>query len=1109
MDENEEFVKLKTDEAKLTQRIESGKKDSIEIAAKLNEHSDEIVKKTGKENEKVARHFSEISTLTIRMSNAIADFSKSALRKTIDSSEFNFWVVTVLFLVTGAVGVYALFGFLQNEAVWFAVIWGGISVWTLLRLHNQNQKLKGYPDVIDTTVSGFINELTDKNANVTLPQTDLSIVKRLVSTLSAAGSEVAAAAVDILPVAGKLIDHQNKRLLRDQFVENFRNAMARYGFPVDDPDIKSILRTRLWLLDNEEDMMKDAIGRLRNIYPYVDESIFRLCYYEFFGKNQLEPLWKRIRNEDDLRGQLATVLVANKAILNGQLNERSIPALNELLSRFSNFSFAEVETRATGFFSKLAEFKVTCNIQLGFYGLRILTLRDSLMDYVPKSSDPETWRDDVLTFIGEKLLNMDPDIIKLLVKDGIGDSGKTSAWKKIVQDKKYVALAKTLAIERTRKQTIEFDDDAFLAHITLCLKSLGDEFSVFKVETIVSEMENTIQRTGKLVHNCAEWYRIETKELEFAKTFVPSSPPAAESEFVEKAAERYNIEPDLLQFLYKTTTDPNKAAEFYAEFIMEHAKSLSELLISRNFVPRGDFAPNVETLLKSQKSFDLSSFIQLASLYEKLSSTLSSLSGFLDIHRIRNNRSIGFNDLIRLCPPNSESSFEAQLVTLVTYLVDSHFERHELDDKKTKELATSATLLFLNLQNDPAFRPLCETVYYMDFGSRVLYRHLIQAEERLESEMVTLREAVDLVMDSTPETPQYLHFEYFQSQLLERKLPRTASSMIAFQIDSIRRDFQRAQENGLERNVIENYLLPISDLLNEKINEEIVKDFLTTKVLSAYLITVPKNFPGIGFLTDESDIIDEAAKKLVIETGDESYTTLYRVDKGTGKSTRIGIVPFGMSFEDFATKFEELFSKAIRLANARPSPTTTYPYPLPYYLVRIFPSEDALREIMRRNDVKTSPFGIVRDMVKEQVGASESISLLSLLQRAGTSNLALKQVIESIIDHPKSNLGTLVEDLISSLLAKFPSGQKRFQRGDVDRQLFQVYDVKTLSSLCTKLTELLRAPNKDAVREAFCENLIKAVPGLDIELGSSNLQILVDALLRRMKGVGTAMKLEL
>lgn len=545
-------MSLQEAEARLAQRIERGHDDSTEIAVKLRDHIDETMEKIGDESAQITKYLAETSELTVDTTNTVAKYAKSALQKSIDSAEFYFWILTALFIITGAVGSYAAYVFLPGDVWWFAIPWMALTGGTLWRTYNRKEKLKLYPPALDNEIAKLITELTQRSTRVPQPRTNFSLVKRFVSTLSAAASEVAAAAVEVVPVAEKIINHQDKRMRRDQFLEGFRYSIGRYGFPTDDQEINSVLRTRLWLLDDEAKWLPGAIDQLRRIYPAVDESIFRVCYYDFFEKNQsLEPLWKQIRNEDRLLNELAAILVANKVILNGQVGENSIPALSKLLGRIPNFSLALAETRATEFFDKLAEFKSDCITQLGFYGMRIITLRDSLMEWVPLSSDPETWRDDVLTFIGEKLLNRDPDIIRLLVKDGLGDSGKSTAWKRVVQDKKFGSLAKILTIERIHKQSSEFDDDAFSAHISLCVSSLGDEFSVPRIQSMVTDLESSVLRFKRFVSNCADRYRIEPKGLEFVKTFVPLNPQSVESEFVRRAAETYNVDPSLFQFLYE------------------------------------------------------------------------------------------------------------------------------------------------------------------------------------------------------------------------------------------------------------------------------------------------------------------------------------------------------------------------------------------------------------------------------------------------------------------------------------------------------------------------------------------------------------------------------
>ena len=1107
-DEDEQLRKLQNERARLAEKIQANNGNSSKIAIELSTHADIITSKINAETNELKKYFSDTSNEIISSAHKIATYTTDSLDKAVKAIEFYFWILSIFFVSIGVTITYALYVYQPNYYIPFSIIWIPLSLITLWSVYDKNQEIRKCSPAVSAYASNVMDDLTAKTTSVPQPKPDFALLKRFTSVLSAASSEVASAAIDLMPVQEKIVDHQNKRIRRNQFLDGFRYTLGHYGFPIDDGAIYSALKPRLWLFDNEEAWLTSSIQQMKTFYPTIDESIFQLCYYDFFEKKQLlEPLWKGIKNDDKLLTQLALILIRNNVLCNGQQDEKSIPSLVKLMKRIDSFSLSEVQTRSAIFFDKLAEFKTTCLIHLGFYGLRIVTLQDALMEYVPKSSDPDEWRDESLLFIGT-LTSKDSDIISLLVKDGIGDTGRVTAWKKIIQDNKLEALANVLAIERLHKQTFEFEDTAFVAHITRSLASLGDTFSVSEVEENVAQIERTILSTQKIVVSCAERYRIEKKDLSFAKSFIPSRRDAVASEFIKEAADKYSIDYALLSFLYTTmTSNTDEINESYQNLIKEDVKLLCDFLMNRNFVPKGDFAPNIEVLLKKQKSFELLGFMQQATFYEKISLSLNSLSGLLTLNGIRNDNQIDFQELINLCPVDSSRSFEEELVFLASHIIKSRFGQEELGTSKTKELATAATLLFLQLENNPAFRPLCESLYYMEFGSRVLYTHLFQAEERIGSQIATLKEAAEAVLSPIRKENQFMHFEHFQAQLIKRELPKTASSMLSVQLESIRQDFQKAQENGLEKNVLENYVIPISDMLNQKINETIVKDFLTTKVLTAYLITVPMNFPGMGFLSDAGEtFIPESAKNLFESTGDETYLALLRVDKGTGKSTRIGIVPFGMTFNEFANKLERLLQTAVKLANNAPSSTHRYPDPLPYYLVRIFPSEDALQEIMHSDKVEKSPFGIIRDMVKDVTG-TESISLLSLLERTGTSNVALKQVIESIIDHPESNLATLAKDIIDQLFTQFPNTKKLFEEGKVDKALFKIYNVDKLSLLCTTLTELMHSSSKEKVKSAFTENLIKVVPNMKNEIGENNLEILADNILKRMKGIGTALKL--
>ena len=733
---------------------------------------------------------------------------------------------------------------------------------------------------------------------------------------------------------------------------------------------------------------------------------------------------------------------------------------------------------------------------------------------MPESPDRATWQDNVLDFISSKILSEDSDAIKLIVKDGLGDSNRTASWKKIVQNKKYAELAKILTKTKILKQSSDIDDSAFVKHTILCLQAAAEkDFSIFEISSDVAQLEMTMIRAKQAIGNCIKHYRIEAKELEeVIRDFTPTNKNYCESEFVKQCAEYYDIDPKLFLFLYETQTNAKKTEEEYENFINENYHLLANFLITKSFASGGDFTANVETLLKKQKSFDVTTFTQISLEYEKLYDDVKALRNFLDQHQLYNDIEIDFDEILKLRPINSSDNIEDSLVKISDYMLKIEYNKRNLDQVMIRQLSTAAVDLFLYKRNDARFRAICEELYYMEFGSRVLYINLFQSEGKLEGKIATLYEAVVRVGEIDSQDHQYNYFETFKLMLLDRKLPQSASSMIEVRIESLRHDLKVAQENGLEKNIFQNYVVPISDLLNNKVNEQIVRDFLTTKALSAYLVTVPKNYRGIGFINEEyakaiKSTAENLAKQEIDGKVDESYLTLLKLEKGSGKSTRVGLVPFGMTFEEFSRKFERLMNDSVLYANKNvKSDSGKYPYPLPYYLVRVFPSEDALREIMRRADVETSPFGIISEMVKEQVGLDESVQLLSLLQREGESSLALKQVIESIIDHPKSNLYTLSEEIIEGIFKEAPIADV-FKSSRVDKQLFKAYGVDKLSLLCIAITNQISLHGSITATKLLKEKL-KALPALvGTQISEEDFDLLSSGLLKRMNSVGTTLKL--
>ena len=267
----------------------------------------------------------------------------------------------------------------------------------------------------------------------------------------------------------------------------------------------------------------------------------------------------------------------------------------------------------------------------------------------------------------------------------------------------------------------------------------------------------------------------------------------------------------------------------------------------------------------------------------------------------------------------------------------------------------------------------------------------------------------------------------------------------------------------------------IKGLLKQSIDERIIKEFLVNQVISAYLFTVPGAAPGFRFIESENNYITLAEEELATSKADPTYFRLIRFSKGTGKATRVGLVPLELGFEEFTIKFKEVWTRAIELYNKAENLHDT----LPCFLIRIFPSEDGLKDIMLEGNKQNKPLEVVRELIKASVSAEDSVSILSLIQKAPNGKVALTKAIQAIFDNRKSSL-KMMTSACSDILSKSSKLLKRFDQRKIDQSLFADYQIKDKSIfyLGKKIAERALEAGEEATKNEFQERMNKTLKGI-------------------------------
>jgi len=1101
-DSETEFQQLENRKSELVGEIGQGEKETSDSISNLIECTDKAIADHKKETESFQSYERKVEAGAIDALDKTAEKARRVVNSVLTYFRIYVIIVITLLATIGAIGGYLFIVYIPAQGNNFFITWIVLSIVVLVILWLEQRALS------ETDLNKEVMTQTSKLMQVasSRPQRihDLSPLKRLTVAATNGIRRVTTSALELIPTTGNIIRHQNTRAKQQQFVENFTFALQRYGIDASN-EAKQVMMTKSWLLDNVHGWLKDISREMSSIFS-VDPVVFQLIYYEFFDDKFASKLWNEIlfsktqeKQSEEIRKQISRILIERELISTPD-KEKSLLVMAQLLGKMPRYSLEEAKARAHNFFSELAKFKDACRSHLDFYGLRIVEKEALLSEHVPQSPDVSNWRDDVMSFIAEQILSRRPIDIKLLILSAEGDQDTTKTWTDILDSGKLEELASILTLKRIRPEYNDFRN-VFLFHLKLAMTHNRDEFSLAGIDTSVEALESEILNTKYRIRHAITEYRLSPIELDFINSFVPSDISSVETELLGTLSKKLEIDDQIFSLIYYSANGMEKAQEIYEE-MRDKPKigELATLLVEKSFIMKTKFSANTTLLLRTQPSFSLNSFVSVYVRYESLFERLDAFYPFLNTNGVLTSSSpLELPEVLVICPPHINNPPEYQLLEVASRLVTKTIGETILDEEQHRDLALASTAMFMRVHGYSGYAPLCQEASRRKFATRVLFQYItLAAEQRLSGARETMKIAV---MKALQGIIDEVNFEYFKSELADGNLAPSADFLtLQFKRD-VKTELKNLQEKGFETQILENYLDPIRVILYESINEKVVREFLLNQVLSAYLLTVPGLVPGISFLEEGLDYIRRAEKELASSRNDPRYINMVQLSKGGGKATRIGLVPLELTFEDFSTKFDEVWSLAVKLYNGKAEGHKIQD-PLPCYVIRVFPSEDGLKEIMPSADIKIRPLEVIRQLIKDSASSEDSLSLLSFIQRAPSGKSALFRVIQDIFDNKKSTLKMMIADH-ADILAKSQILTRKFEKKEVDNDLLHVYQVQLISKLGKRIAEHTLEVGEAVAMDEFREHIGKAM-GNKTELTIEETEKLVRTIFKRLQSIGFA-----
>jgi hypothetical protein len=1092
---------LELQKDQLSKEIDRLCRESNASIEKLDQVANHVAKKIGDEADAIINYHRSTARKVVETINNEEGRVTETVRSLVRSIQFYYWVVVLPLIAFGIVAGYTIklsaIGMLIFPAVLVAA-----SLSILYILHRKLSALQSKSENL-IQLKSTQEEMTEVAMSLPLPRPEVASLQDAAKTLGNSLNELASASSALVLNENRIIESKRK----EEFIRGFNFALGRYGFSPYHPEIQESFRKQLDSISDPNSWLAGLLAASKRFFPNVSSSILMLAYFDSIGdKKALVEGWDAILRTPSWRVLLASLLIRNKLVSGPNVGESSVPVVGDLLANIQSYNLEIVQVEAARLFERLASFKSECARNIGvFFDLGAAMGIEKLADYMPQSATAEKWRAEVIGFIANKLVHVDQNYVELLLRDAMGDPGKITYWKSIVKSKNLPGLATVLSVKRLPNKHSEFGSATYQRQMLFVMEGSADRFSLSEIEANLQALQNTIVRVGRGIKRAAQIYGLQLNDFHYIWEFVPKSLETIESELISISANRLQLKQSVFELFYFYSIGSEKARELFKSIVASEteSKALSDYLASK-FVPKNPLFNNqnvIIPLLRTQDSFDLTSFAFHYTRYEKLWSKAEALFSYMRQKKVSERTgSLNFTEILKTCPADGKTAFEDQLVRLATTLFVEKVGKYELSVVQREELALAATCVFLFETGDLAYKSLCQKVAIKPLASKTLYRYIHQSNQefpgssRLDQAII---EAIEFQLGDP-------NFDYFNSQLAGGKFPPRISDLVARKLSELKGELKKLARNGFDKRALDNYLAHVRQELDKAIDQERVRILLNEQTLTAYTLT--PNFsskkdhhPLTSLLDSEDDYMTKSAHDLRVRKGEERYDGLVKLI--VDKYGILGIVPLDMSFESFGAKFEEVLQGAVKMYNAK-FQADQLPDPLPCYLTRIFPSDNALKEISPTQEESEpgKPLEVLRNVISNSSTASEGLALLALLLPVAQVKLALMNVMESIVD--RAQLCTIFADIVPIAIGQNKELLAKLEARAFDNALLGSYNATRLSQLGKIIADQAKLCGEDSAKRKFYATMRTVLPEIAL-LSPRKKDMLLRTLFRRISGVGS------
>lgn len=914
---------------------------------------------------------------------------------------------------------------------------------------------------------------------------------------------------------------KNKRNKLKLFSQTYRSSITTLNISLK-KESNNFLNSFYSKEDDEEKWAQIVSKRITNDCG-VPEEILNVAFYEYVQSSRRESEWELIAEKPELLTCLAK-LMCEKNLETVYFDKRLIEnssAVVSMLEISGAVSLNEFESCLRKFYLKLNVFKKTLISALRAHNIIDENCETKVLKYVPYSSDEENYQLELFNYVS-KILKLQTEYVQLIYYNTVGDKERgQKIWRQLVHDEdlrkgneRRKKLVSFLMMQRLLSYPPEYHVDQVTSFSSDVIESL-DDCNLLSIEKAVNwsiqELDGFKDLILKAVENFTQPIDISTvREID---SFLPAK-KGLSNQLLGEIATKIKIEMPLIRLFFLTYTKKGDSQNSAFLEVKEEKDSnsllyeLAELLVQSKrieiFGEEIEAVQNLVTILKHQEKLDLVETQLLVNKYSSLMRYNRQLSEFLYREKLLvDARILSFEVLFDLMKKSAREETYTQLDLLVKFIINTASAMgHDHTMDQLDELVLASLALFTWEKKDNTVEEACGRAARSDLACHIVYQYCSLNDAKMGEETIYLRDVFWSVISGKYVDEEL--FAEFRLHLLRGIIISRKQSLINFAVNGVK---QKLDEMEDVRKTLIECQDDFKTVLRTELGRGAVNILLNSNSVCAYLITTNGRSPVIRSVIDGM-----VNNKQNVGTDDQVGNLLLFDPKSKvagGFYTRLGLVPLGMPFLQFSTKFEKVFNSAKDAYIQSHPRDAKKDYTI--NLVRIIPSEIGLKTIHDYRSLKKHQqlFENISDLMIKKFELIDNFELVISVS-GEDARIKVKKLWITAIDSSAS-LFTIISSEITPILQKNRKLKQFLKNETLDKELKVLYGCQRLSELAIRMKEAKQnhatIPG-NSFEDIFLEQISAILQKHDVRVDNSEIAQLSSTVMSKLVKHGKVLSLD-